>query len=210
MPLNVRPKILALLLLAFTPTLTAEADSLLQCSANYFGKNAEFKFNFQMLTRIASTGEEIQKSGTMLTANNNRFALTMPDMQILSDGINLWQYNPLQRQVLIKLISDLENKLQPSEILFRYLNTKAISAKKELWKGKNVHALSLNPDKYKDQFKSMEVWLSQKDCSPVRLHTIDNFGNDTWYSIENLNKGKFSEKEFKFNAPPGTDEIDMR
>jgi len=210
MALNTRPKILALLLLALTPALAAQADSLLQCSANYFGKSAEFKFNFQMLTRISSTGEEIQKSGTLLTANNNRFALTMPDMQVLSDGINLWQYNPSQKQVLIKLISDLENKLQPSEILFRYLNTKAISAKKELWKGKDVHALSLNPAKYKDQFKSMEVWLSQKDCSPVRLHTIDNFGNDTWYSIDNLNKGKFSEKEFKFNAPPGTDEIDMR
>ncbi|MCL2283321.1 MAG: outer membrane lipoprotein carrier protein LolA [Fibromonadales bacterium] len=202
--------LILLLLLALTPALATQADSLLKCSANYFGKDSEFRFNFQMLTRISSTGEEMQKSGTLITSAKNRFALTMPDMQIMSDGINLWQYNPLQKQVLIKLISDLENKLQPTEILFRYLNTKAVSAKKEVWKNKSVHSLSLNPDKYKDQFKSMEVWLNQADCSPVRLHTIDNFGNDTWYSIENLSKGKFSEKEFKFNAPPGTDEIDMR
>jgi outer membrane lipoprotein carrier protein len=203
------PIIFALILLV-TPVLAAQADSLLQCSANYFGKNSEFKFGFQMLTRISSTGEEIQKSGTLITGSGNRFALTMSDLQILSDGVNLWQHNPLQKQVLIKLISDLENKLQPSEIRFRYLNTKAVSAKKEVWKGKNINALSLNPDKYKDQFKAMEVWLSPADCSPVRLHTIDNFGNDTWYSIENLSKGKFADKEFKFNAPPGTDEIDMR
>ncbi len=203
-------KIFTMLLLTVAYALANQADSLLKCSASYFGKDAEFKFNFQMLTRVASTGEEIQRSGTLLTSKNNRFALTMPDLQILSDGVNLWQYNPLQKQVLIKLISDLENKLQPSEVLFRYLNTKAISTKKELWKNKSVHALSLNPDKYKDQFKSMEVWLLPLDCSPVRLHTIDNFGNDTWYSIENLSKGKFSEKEFKFTAPSGTDEIDMR
>jgi len=202
-------KVFILLLLAVAAAAN-QPDSLLKCSASYFGKDAEFKFDFQMLTRVAGTGEEIQRSGTLLTSKNNRFALTMPDLQILSDGVNLWQYNPLQKQVLIKLISDLENKLQPSEVLFRYLNTKAVSAKKELWKNKNVHALSLNPDKYKDQFKSMEVWLLPADCSPVRLHTIDNFGNDTWYSIENLSKGKFSEKEFKFNPPPGTDEIDMR
>ncbi len=207
---NTRPKILALLLLALTPAFATQADSLLKCSANYFGKSSELKFDFQTLTRVAGTGEEFQKSGTLLTANNNRFALTMPDMQILSDGINLWQYNPMQKQVLVKLISDLENKLQPSEILFRYLSTKAISVRKELWKGKSVNALNLNPDKYKDQFKSMEVWLSPSDCSPIRLHTIDNFGNDTWYSIENLSKEKFSGKEFQFNAPPGTDEIDMR
>jgi outer membrane lipoprotein carrier protein len=186
------------------------ADSLLKCSAGYFGAAPEFKFGFQVLTRMAATGEEIQKSGTLLTASNNRFALTMSDMQVFSDGVNLWQYNPLQRQVLVKLIADLENKLQPSEILFRYLGTKAVSAKKELWKNKSVHAVSLNPSKYKDQFKAMEVWLNPADCSPVRLHTIDNFGNDTWYSIENLTKEKFTGKEFKFILPLGTDEIDMR
>lgn len=202
--------IILIIILALTPALATQADSLLKCSANYFGKDAELKFSFQMLTRITSTGEEMQRSGTLITSTKNRFALTMPDMQIMSDGVNLWQYNTPQKQVLIKLISDLENKLQPSEILFRYLNTKAISAKKEVWKNKSVHSLSLNPDKYKDQFKSMEVWLNQNDCSPVRLHTIDNFGNDTWYSIENLTKEKFSEKDFKFKAPLGTDEIDMR
>jgi outer membrane lipoprotein carrier protein len=202
------PLIFALLFIA--PVFAAQADSLLKCSADYFGKNAEIKFNFQMLTRVASTGEEIQKSGTLLSANQNRFALTMPDLQIISDGVNLWQYNPLQKQVLIKLVSDLENKLQPSEILFRYLNTKAVNAKKEVWKNKSVNAVSLNPDKYKDQFKAMEVWLSPEDCSPIRLHTIDNFSNDTWYSIENLSKGKFAEKEFKFKAPADVDEIDMR
>ncbi|MDR2583414.1 MAG: outer membrane lipoprotein carrier protein LolA [Fibromonadaceae bacterium] len=204
------PKLFTLLFLLALPVLAAPADSLLQCSANYFGKSAEFKFNFQMLTRVATTGEEIQKSGTLITSNQNKFALTMHDLQVMSDGVNLWQYNPLQKQVLIKLTADLENKLQPSEILFRYLNTKAVNTKNELWKGKNVHALLLNPSKYKDQFKSMEVWLLPTDCSPVRLHTIDNFGNDTWYSIENLNKGKFSEKEFKFIVPLGVDEIDMR
>jgi len=134
------PLIFALLLIA--PVFATQADSLLKCSANYFGKSAEIKFSFQMLTRVASTGEEIQKSGTLLTANRNRFALTMPDLQVISDGVNLWQYNPLQKQVLIKLIADLENKLQPSEILFRYLNTTAVSARNEVWKNKSVNAVS--------------------------------------------------------------------
>jgi outer membrane lipoprotein carrier protein len=125
------PKFFTLLFLLALPAMAAQADSLLQCSAAYFGKNAEFKFNFQMLTRVASTGEEIQKKGTLITSGENKFALTMSDLQVMSDGVNLWQYNPLQKQVLIKLISDLENKLQPSEILFRDLNTKALSTKKE-------------------------------------------------------------------------------
>ncbi|MDR2580102.1 MAG: outer-membrane lipoprotein carrier protein LolA [Fibromonadaceae bacterium] len=163
-----------------------------------------------MLSRSSGTGGETQRRGTLITGGKDRFTLTMPDMQIYSDGTNLWQYNPLQKQVLIKLLSDLENKLYPSEVLFRYLGTTAISVKPELWKGSMVHALTLDPSKYKDQFKAMEVWLSPKDCSPLRLYTIDNIGNDTWYSIENLSKGSFPESTFKFKAPAGTDEIDMR
>jgi len=202
--------ILILLFFAIMPVVAAPADSLLKCSAKYFGDKHEFKFDFKMQARLSATGEEFQKSGTLITGGKDRFALNMPDLHIFSDGVNLWQYNPLQKQVLVKLLSDLENKLYPSEVLFRYLGTTAIRTKTELWKGKNVHVITLNPSKYKDQFKSMEVWLSPRDCSPVRLHTVDNIGNDTWYSVDNLSKGSFPESTFKFKAPPGTDEIDMR
>jgi outer membrane lipoprotein carrier protein len=202
--------IFALLFFALMPLLAAPADSLLKCSAKYFGAEPQFKFDFHMYSRFADTGDEVQRKGTLVTGGKDRFTLTMPDLQIFSDGVNLWQYNPLQKQVLIKLLSDLENKLYPSEVLFKYLGTNAISTRTELWKGKSTHALTLNPSKYKEQFKAMEVWLSPRDCSPLRLHTVDNLGNDVWYSIDNLSKGKFSEKEFKFKAPPGTDEIDMR
>jgi outer membrane lipoprotein carrier protein len=202
-------KIITILFLMLMPALAAPADSLLKCSAKYFEPKPEFKFDFKMHTRL-STGEEFQKNGTLVTGGKDRFTLSMPDLQVFSDGTNLWQHNPLQKQVLIKLLSDLENKLYPSEVLFKYLGTTALSVKTELWKGKSVHALTLNPSKYKDQFKAMEVWLSPKDCSPLRLHTVDNLGNSTWYSIENLSKGSFPASTFKFKAPPGTDEIDMR
>jgi len=201
---------LVLLLLITTPLLAGPADSLLKCSAKYFGAEPQFRFDFQMHTRFADTGDEMQRRGTLVTGGKDRFSLTMPDLQVFSDGTNLWQYNPLQKQVLIRLLSDLENKLYPSEVLFKYLGTTAVRTRTELWKGRNTHALTLNPSKYKDQFKAMEVWLSPRDCSPLRLHTVDNLGNDVWYSIENLSKGNFPESTFKFKAPPGTDEIDMR
>ncbi|GHV12200.1 hypothetical protein AGMMS49938_04260 [Fibrobacterales bacterium] len=163
-----------------------------------------------MLYRASATGEESVRKGSVLTGSENNFAIKLPDQQIISDGINLWQYNPAQKQVLVKLIADLENNLHPTELIFRYLGTKAVSAKTELWKGVTVNAITLNPDKYREQFSAMEVWISPRDCSPLRLHTIDNLGNEVWYSIENLTAVKLSRDDFKFKLPLGVEEIDLR
>ena len=71
--------------------------------------------------------------------------------------------------------------------------------------------LKLDPSKYAGQFDQMEVWLSQKDFSPVRLFTVDPTGNSSWYNIINLKVvKKVSPEDFKFKSRKGVDEIDMR
>ena len=69
----------------------------------------------------------------------------------------------------------------------------------------------MDPSKYAGQFTQMEVWISQKDYSPVRLFTVDPSGNSSWYNIVNLKVVKsVSIDDFRYKAIPGVDEIDMR
>ena len=71
--------------------------------------------------------------------------------------------------------------------------------------------LTLSPEQYADQFVEMEVWLSQKDFSPVRLYTVDVMKNSTWYDVSEWKTLKNVKPEnFKFKTPAGIDEIDMR
>jgi outer membrane lipoprotein carrier protein len=71
--------------------------------------------------------------------------------------------------------------------------------------------LKLDPSKYAGQFTKMDVWLSQKDYSPVRLMTEDPAGNVSWYNIVDLKVVKnVSNDEFKYKPVAGVDEIDMR
>jgi outer membrane lipoprotein carrier protein len=71
--------------------------------------------------------------------------------------------------------------------------------------------LKLDPAKYAGQFTRMDVWLSKKDFSPVRLYTEDPAGNASWYNITDLKVVKdVSNDDFKYKPVPGVDEIDMR
>ena len=57
----------------------------------------------------------------------------------------------------------------------------------------------------------MEVWLSAKDASPVRLVTEDRLGNVSTYEILNLNRqNKVNKDDFVLKPEKGIDVIDMR
>ena len=137
--------------------------------------------------------------------------LELAGIKFYSDGESMWQHNVEQKQVLIKAVEDLSSSLHPSELLFKYLNCKALSVGEGAFGGQKLWVLKLDPSKYKGQFTKMEVWLSQKDFSPVRLFTVDPSGNSSWYNIVNLKVMKnVSVDDFRYKALSGVDEIDMR
>ena len=144
-------------------------------------------------------------------ADGDRFTLDVAGIKFYSDGESMWQYNPEQKQVLIKAIEDLSSAFHPSELLFKYLGCKARELKEAEFNKQKLWVLKLDPSKYAGQFDQMEVWLSQKDFSPVRLFTVDPSGNATWYNIMNLKVVKqVSPDDFRYKPIKGVDEIDMR
>jgi outer membrane lipoprotein carrier protein len=187
------------------------ADSLMDLSRAYFAKRGGLEFSFRMDTRQAATGAEDSRGGTLLVdEKDNRFALRMGSIEFFSDGKNLWQFNVPQKQVLVKLLEDLENKFHPSELLFKYLACEPLALSGDLWQGKTVHVLKLNPARYKGQFTEMEVWLDPKTVAPVRLRTVDDLGSETWFTITRLQDAAPKPADFVFAAPPGVDVIDLR
>ena len=113
--------------------------------------------------------------------------------------------------MLIKAIEDLSSAFHPSEMLFKYLECKAKELKEAEFNKQKLWVLKLDASKYAGQFDQMEVWLSKKDFSPVRLFTVDPAGNSSWYNILKLNVvKKVSPDDFKFKPGKDVDEIDMR
>ena len=187
------------------------ADQVLDKSKAWFKSGKAWSLNFRAQIFQTDSPEMQTQSGSLVVTEGDKFKLDLSGIKFYSDGESLWQWNVEQKQVLIKAVEDLSSSLHPSELLFKYLNCKALEMSEVEYSKQKLWALKLDPVKYAGQFTKMEVWLSQKDFSPVRLYTEDPSGNSTWYSIVNLKVVKnVSNDDFKYKPVAGVDEIDMR
>ncbi len=187
------------------------ADEAMEKSKAWFKSGKAWSLDFRVQVFYADSPDIASQNGKLLVADGDRFVLDMAGIKFYSDGESLWQHNVEQRQVLIKAVEDLSSSLHPSELLFKYLNCKAKEIAEGEFGGQKLWVLKLDPSKYAGQFTQMEVWLSKKDFSPVRLFTVDPSGNGSWYNIVNLKvMKKVSAEDFKYKPVKGVDEIDMR
>ena len=197
--------------LGVMPLSASNAEDVLQKSKAWFKTGTSWSLDFDVKVYPAGSPDVSQQKGSLLVGEKNKFRLSVSGITFISDGVSLWQWNIEQRQVLIKSIEDLSRALHPSELLFKYLNCRAISVREEQWTKKKVYVLTLDPAKYGDQFKAMEVWLSAKDYSPVRLFTVDHIDNASQYEISNLKiVKKTTLADFTFKSSKEIDEVDMR
>lgn len=187
------------------------AEEALAASKNWFKSGKAWDLEFQVQVFYSESPDIVSQKGKLLVADGDRFRLEIAGIEFVSDGESLWQYNPEQKQVLIKAVEDLSAAFHPSEMLFKYLGCKAKELKEAEFNKQKLWVLKLDASKYAGQFDQMEVWLSKKDFSPVRLFTVDPSGNSSWYNILNLKVvKKITADDFKFKPGKDVDEIDMR
>lgn len=199
------------ILFAVVSSWAVTADEAMENSKKWFKSAKAWSLDFRVQVFYADSPDIASQNGKLLVADGDRFVLDMAGIKFYSDGKSLWQHNVEQNQVLIKAVEDLSSSLHPSELLFKYLNCKAKEIAEGEFAGKKLWVLKLDPSKYAGQFNQMEVWLSKKDFSPVRLFTVDPAGNASWYNIVNLKvMKKVSTEDFTYKPVKGVDEIDMR
>lgn len=200
----------AIAVMAFQAYALTASEALAKSQA-WFKSGKAWSLDFQVQIFYSESPDIVSQKGSLLVADADRFRLKVAGIEFVSDGESLWQYNPEQKQVLIKAVEDLSSAFHPSEMLFKYLNCKAKELKEGEFNKQKLWVLKLDASKYAGQFDQMEVWLSQKDFSPVRLFTVDPSGNSSWYNIINLKVvKKVSPDDFKFKSRKDVDEIDMR
>ena len=204
-------KILFLSLALAQGVFALTADQILDKSKAWFKSGKAWSLSFKAQLFQSDSPEIRTQSGSLVVTEGDKFKLDLSGIKFYSDGESLWQWNVDQKQVLIKAVEDLSSSLHPSELLFKYLNCKALEMGEAEFSKQKLWTLKLDPAKYAGQFTRMDVWLSKKDFSPVRLYTEDPAGNASWYNITDLKVVKdVSNDDFKYKPVPGVDEIDMR
>lgn len=206
------PKFSALIgLLFYTWSFSADPVQILQKSGDRFRGAEYWSFDFQMLSFLPGHGDTLRFQGGLHLGKGDRFHLRIPGQEFVSDGVSLWQYSQAQKQVMVKNVVDLQGGMHPSEALFRYLKCKPVSMRDTVYEGVPVHVMRLDPVGQVKQFTAMSVWLKVSDQTPMRLETMDKTGGMVIYRISNLRRNPpLGDADFRFSAPAGVEEIDMR
>jgi outer membrane lipoprotein carrier protein len=189
----------------------SEAESILAKSGERLKSAKIWSMDFRVESRVSDGSVQAAYKGDFLLGSGDRFRLRLPGQHYYSDGISLWQYNELQKQVMIKNSVETDGGMHPSEVMFRYLKCKPLSLSKGVFQGVPVHIIQLDPKGQVKAFTAMEVWLKESDQTPVKIVTTDKTGSTTLYEITNLRKDpNLGDSAFRFVATKDVEEIDMR
>ncbi|MDE3057612.1 MAG: outer membrane lipoprotein carrier protein LolA [Bacteroidota bacterium] len=162
------------------------------------------------------TGEFQMKRGN-LNGIPNKYRIHTEQQTIVTDGITVWSYSPINKQVLIDDYNDDSKTFSPDKFLFSipndfqavFLNERPSSPEIQ-----SDYALKLIPragTASAAAVKSFKIWVSRKDWSIRKIEFIDMNETQRTYTIHSrlLNLG-LSDKHFSFTVPNGVQVVDLR
>jgi outer membrane lipoprotein carrier protein len=184
---------------------------------NRYEKTSDFEASFIQeyigkAIKQSSRGEGkvyFKKKGMM------RWDYSVPNQKLVSDGHNLWYYQPEEKQVLVSDVSSVLKERTPLAFLagegnlsrdFNFLNLNESVSEKE-----DNYVIELAPKEPMGTLSKLVLTVDKKTYTVLQADVFDGFGNLTRTRFINIktNVG-VSPSFFQFTTPPGTEVIKMQ
>lgn len=201
-----KKSVFALTLLGFAGTALADAQSVAELQRR-LEQVSQYSADFDQTVR-SSKGKEIQKgSGKFQVKRPNLFRMDTKSPQenlIVSDGKDLWFYDPFVAQVTVNTVQDAVNNT-PFVLL--------TSSDKNHWNQydvtQNADTFVLKPKSKKSNLKQFDVRIDSNGLLKG-FSTIERDGQSNLYVLRNITTGGVSSDLFKFSVPKGAELDDQR
>jgi len=195
----------------------ASGQEVLNEIQSRYEKTNDFEANFiqeyiSKMMRQPGKGEGkvyFKKRGMM------RWDYTVPNQKLISDGHNLWYYQPEEKQVLISDVSKVLKEKTPLAFLagegnlgrdFTLLNLNEAVSQKE-----DNYVIELAPKEPLATLSKLILTVDKKTYIVLQADVFDGLGNVTRTRFIDIktNVG-LSNSFFQFTIPPGTEVIKMQ
>jgi outer membrane lipoprotein carrier protein len=195
----------------------ATGQAVLNEIQSRYEKTNDFEANFIQeyigkVMRQSDKGEGkvyFKKKGMM------RWDYTVPNQKLISDGHNLWYYQPEEKQVLVSNISTVLKEKTPLAFLagegslnrdFNLLNLNESVSQKE-----DNYVVELAPKEPLATLSKLTLTVDKKTYIVLQADVFDGMGNVTRTRFVDIktNVG-LSNSFFQFTIPPGTEVIKMQ
>jgi len=155
-----------------------------------------------------SISEKSNVTGKIQYSRGNKLRLELKNSTIISDGVNLWNYNKSQKKVVISRVSpDDPTFVSIDKFIFDYPSKSIVTVEKE----GGQEYLVLVPRKGSNlEFKKAKIWVNQDQLmTKILVENLTGAMMDFQLSNYKLNQS-LSDSKFTFSPPEGTNIIDLR
>ncbi|MBD3274833.1 MAG: hypothetical protein GF372_05950 [Candidatus Marinimicrobia bacterium] len=211
---NFRQIALLLVAVSFVSTLMAQSvNEVINNVQEQVNTDQPLRVEFQQIFEWKLTGKVDSVAGEMVLKGLDKFRITTPDQEIVSNGNTMWTYSRLENQVIIDKIRRDSQSLMPRDVLFKYPE----QYETEIWRRDAVVgeqeaiAIRMTPNSQDEFLQETVVWVSQEDWKPLKVQITDLNDNKTVYVITSISiDDSIQETAFTFNPEQSMEIIDVR
>jgi outer membrane lipoprotein carrier protein len=175
--------------------------------------DASAKFSEKVSFKYAKIEQSF--TGTVKMKKGNKYRIESQQQTLVTDGKTVWLYTPAQKQVLIDTYKNDPHSFSPERMLLGLpKNFQATLLNEDATIAGASYVLKLAPKTNTEStklFKSMKVWVAEKDWSIRKIEYIDLNETTTVYVLTALQFDTgVPDDAFKFAPPANTDVVDLR
>lgn len=201
-----KKSVLGLALLGLAGSALADAQSVSELQRR-LEQVSQYSADFDQTVR-SSKGKQIQSGkGKFQVKRPNLFRMDTKSPQenlIVSDGANLWFYDPFVSQVTVNTVQDAVNNTP-----FVLLTSNDPNHWNQYDVQQNADTFVLKPKSKKSNLKQFDVRIDQSGLLKG-FSTIERDGQSNLYVLRNITTGNVASDLFKFSVPKGAELDDQR
>ncbi len=200
-------------LLAANAQYDPKALEILDAMSKKYKTYASFEANLSvnLINEVEKVNDEFKGK---IIVKGDKFKLTLPEQEVINNGITTWTYLPEAKEVNIDNFDPASDDINPAKIYEIYKkNFKYLYLNEELDGGVMCEVIDLVPEKKDAQFYKIKMRISKKDKNIQSWTMFDKSGNRFKYAISKFTPNvKVEDAVFLWDAKkyPGVEEIDLR
>jgi chaperone LolA len=167
---------------------------------------------FQQKVKFGFSKIEQTFEGILIVKKPKKVRIESEHQTIVTDGITVWAYSPVNKQVIIDNYKEDKNSISPDNFLLNLPKNYFTSIlDREKYKGENAIVLKLIPKNERSLVKNVKVWVDEADWMIRKVEIVDLNETETIYTIRSIkmNTG-VRDALFSFSPPDDVEVVDLR
>ncbi|MEI7811628.1 MAG: outer membrane lipoprotein carrier protein LolA [Ignavibacteria bacterium] len=167
--------------------------------------------DFEQISRMTEKNKSLVSKGKLYYQKENKYRIEFKNIELISDGITIWNFNKHTNKVVINSLTNDPNSFSLKNIIIDLpVRSKVESLEADTIAGQKCYVTLLTSLKGEQSFRSVKIWSDNKDL----IRRIEMADHNGFINIFELSGLKINQKipagKFNLEIPEGTETVDLR